>query len=205
MNKKEAEAFARKLDFEKSKGLVVAIAQDADTGEVLMQAFMNREALLRTLTSGEMWYYSRSRGRLWKKGETSGCIQRVIDFSSDCDLDAVLFRVVQIGNACHMGKTSCFSEFRQQSFSIGDLARIIMDRKKNPCEGSYTCKLLGDEKLLLEKIREESGELIEAAEDGKKGEIVWEACDLLYHMFVLLAEKGITLNDVCNELRRRRR
>lgn len=209
MKKKDAEAFAARMDFAKGNGLIVAMAQDAVTSAVLMQAFMDWEALVKTLTSGQMWYYSRSRKKLWRKGETSGCTQKLVDFSADCDRDALLFRVEQTGVACHTGSKTCFNEFtrKNNAFSLRELEQVIRERQTSPANtsrNSYTCKLLKNEKLLLKKIGEESAELIVAASAETRKEVVWEASDLVYHLLVLLALKGVRLSDLETELARRR-
>ncbi|MEW6329595.1 MAG: bifunctional phosphoribosyl-AMP cyclohydrolase/phosphoribosyl-ATP diphosphatase HisIE [Candidatus Micrarchaeota archaeon] len=201
ITKARAEKIACKIDFGKCRGLVPAIAQAAD-GEVLMLAFMSREALVRTLTTGKMWYYSRSRRKLWRKGETSGNEQLVEKLYIDCDNDALLFRVRQIGSACHTGKSNCFGTPRK--FSLEELFRVIWERRKNPRKNSYTNKLLRDEDRIYGKIEEESNELIEVARGGKKKEIIWEAGDVLYHLLVLLARKNVKLGEVLAELERRR-
>ncbi|MEM3555998.1 MAG: bifunctional phosphoribosyl-AMP cyclohydrolase/phosphoribosyl-ATP diphosphatase HisIE [Candidatus Micrarchaeia archaeon] len=204
MNLKEAEETADTLDFKKGRGLIVAVAQDSESKEVLMVAFMNRNAFLKTLTTGRMWYYSRSRKKLWMKGETSGNFQLVEGFRVDCDADAVLFKVKQIGNACHTGNRTCFFK-NEKELSLEELFSLILDRKKFPRDGSYTNELLRKQRKLLAKIKEESDELTEAVEFKSKKEVIWEACDLLYHVLVLLAKKEVNLNDVYLELGRRRR
>ncbi len=203
MNKRRAEKLAGGVDFEKCGGLVPAIAQAVD-GEVLMLAFMNREALVRTLTTGKMYYYSRSRKKLWRKGETSGNGQLVENFYIDCDNDALLFKVRQIGSACHTGKSNCFGAPKTKKFTLEELFRVIEGRKRNPQKNSYTNALLKNEKKIYEKIYEESEELVEAARRGKKSEIVWEAGDVLYHLLVLLAKKNVGFGEVLAELEMRR-
>jgi len=205
MKLKQAREIADRLNFEKGRGLVTAIAQDSGSREVLMVAFMNRDAFLKTVTTGRMWYYGRSRKRLWMKGESSGNIQLVENFYTDCDGDSVLFGVKQKGNACHTGNRTCFFRTygKRKYVSVDELFSIILDRKMRPKRGSYTNELLRNEEKLLGKIREESDELIEAAELKDKDEVVWEACDLLYHMLVLLARKDISLNDIYTELGKR--
>lgn len=206
MRLKEAEEIAERLDFEKGSGLVTAVVQDSMSREVLMVAFMDREAFLKTVTTSRMWYYSRSRKKLWMKGESSGNTQRVENFCIDCDGDAVLFRVKQRGNACHSGNRTCFfREYgeRGRFLSLDELFSIILDRKNKSRRGSYTNELLREQKKLLGKIKEESDELIEAAELKGKREVVWEACDLLYHTLVLLAKKDLSLKEIYAELDRR--
>lgn len=203
MRCREAERIASRINFRKGDGLVPAIAQSAG-GEVLMLAFMNRDALLKTLTSGRMWYYSRSRKKLWEKGESSGNAQRWESFSVDCDADSLLFRVAQRGNACHTGNRTCFyTEYgKQTSLSLDELYSLVLDRKKNMRENSYTCKLLRDERKLLGKIDEESAELVRAVGEGRR-QVIWESCDVLYHMLVLLAKENVSMEEIYRELGRR--
>ncbi|MFA6035382.1 MAG: bifunctional phosphoribosyl-AMP cyclohydrolase/phosphoribosyl-ATP diphosphatase HisIE [Candidatus Micrarchaeia archaeon] len=206
LGKKAAIAFAGKIDFEKQAGLVPAIAQALD-GKVLMLAYMNSIALARTLTSGNLWYYSRSRNQLWRKGEKSGNTQTLLGFAKDCDSDALLFTVEQKGPACHTGNETCFTSdgCNPQSFSLGELFSLIEERKKLRNKKSYTCRLLADKNLLSSKIYEEAAELAEAFNEKPKKEVVWEASDLLYHLMVLLAARGVSLRDVEQELGRRRK
>lgn len=192
------------------KGLIAAIAQDYESGEVLMQAFMNREAVEKTLETGYAHYYSRSRQTLWKKGETSGHTQKVVTAFLDCDKDCILLKVRQKGVACHTGTYSCFSEQIKGGENeigaemFGKLQRIVEDRKRNPEEGSYTSFLFarGIDKI-AKKTGEEAVELVIAAKNGDKEEIVGECADLFYHTLVLLADAGVKLSDVCAELEKR--
>ena len=200
---------ADELKFDE-KGLIAAIAQDYESGEVLMQAFMNREAVEKTFETGYAHYYSRSRASLWKKGETSGNTQKVITAYLDCDKDCILLKVRQKGVACHTGMYSCFSqqvkgdENEIGAEMFGKLQRIVEDRKKNPEEGSYTSFLFarGIDKI-AKKAGEEAVELVIASKNDDKGEVIGEAADFLYHMMVLLAEKGVKLSEVCSELYKR--
>ncbi|WP_409227131.1 bifunctional phosphoribosyl-AMP cyclohydrolase/phosphoribosyl-ATP diphosphatase HisIE [Gudongella sp. SC589] len=188
-------------------GLVPAIAQDIATGEVLMLAYMNKEALDLTLETGIAHYYSRSRQCLWKKGETSGNIQEVRGFYYDCDGDTILLKVNQSGVACHTGSYSCF--FNQVmgaetgADTISKLYGIIAERKANPKEGSYTGYLFekGLDKI-LKKIGEESSEVIIGAKNNKE-ELIYESSDLIYHLMVLLVDQGVTLEDIYMELKGR--
>lgn len=194
-------------------GLVPAVAVDARTGRVLMLAYMNREALERTRTSGEAWYWSRSRGRLWRKGEGSGHVQRVREIRVDCDADALLLVVDQTGPACHTGHPTCF--FRgadgaerpevETADILDELTQVIAGRAGARPEGSYTARLLsGGAPAVAAKITEEAEELVQAARGEPDGRVVEEAADLLYHSLVLLAARGLALDDVRAELRRRR-
>ena len=196
-----------------SDGLIPVVAQDARTGRVLMLAYMNGEALERTRSSGEAWYWSRSRRRLWRKGEESGHKQRVREIRVDCDQDALLLIVEQTGPACHTGHGSCF--FRNAEGEerpdvpaadiLDEMAGVIAERAATLPEGSYTAELLrGGEAAVATKVAEESEELIRAAREESTGRVAEEAADLLYHSLVLMAFRGLTLDDVRAELRRRR-
>ena len=192
------------------KGLICAIAQDYESGEVLMQAYMDREAVEKTFSTGYAHYYSRSRQSLWKKGETSGNTQKVITAYLDCDKDCILLKVKQKGVACHTGTYTCFSEqVKGEDNQIGaemfgKLQRIVDDRKRNPEEGSYTSFLFarGIDKI-AKKAGEEAVELVIASKNDDKGEVIGEAADFLYHMMVLLRKKDVKLSEVCSELYKR--
>jgi phosphoribosyl-ATP pyrophosphohydrolase/phosphoribosyl-AMP cyclohydrolase len=197
-------------------GLAPVVIADASDGAVLTLAYANREALERTLATGSTWLWSRSRGELWNKGATSGNTQRVVSVSVDCDADALLYRVVPSGPACHTGAPSCFAttltlenaetEPVGEVFAraVGALARTIEARKANPPPGSYTAKLFaGGVDRISKKIGEEATEVVIAAKNDDRAELVWETADLLYHTLVLLAERGIALDDVGAELSRR--
>lgn len=192
------------------KGLLTAIAVDAENNEVLMQAFMNLDALRATIESGYATYYSRSRQKLWKKGETSGNTQKVVEIKYDCDMDSVLLRVVQNGAACHTGNRSCFYRSLGECEHIADgkifydIAETIKKRKAEPKEGSYTNYLFdkGIEKI-CKKVGEESTEAVIAAIKGDKEELVGEISDIAYHLLVLMEASGIEIKDVAAELMKR--
>ena len=197
-------------------GLAPVVIVDATTGAVLTLAYANREALARTLATGSTWLWSRSRGELWNKGATSGNTQRVLSVSADCDADALLYRVVPIGPSCHTGAAASFARKRPLdgavaipddatfAAAVGALARTIASRKRDPVEGSYTAKLFaGGVDRIGKKIGEEATEVVIAAKNADRGELVWETADLLYHTLVLLAERGIALDEVGAELSRR--
>lgn len=241
-------------------GLIPAIVQDHVTGEVLMMAYMNAEAVRRTLDTRETWFWSRSRQKFWHKGETSGNVQRVLEISYDCDRDTLLLKVEQKGAACHEGYFSCFhnligtdgevaiigekyfdpekvygktgsdktvtppvaaagdgpgvkegtatpaGEGKCGSIILDELYRVILERKKHSPEESYTAKLLskGTDKI-LEKIGEEATEVIIAAKNDNLKELVAESADLLYHLLVLLADRGVDMDRVYGELSGRRK
>ena len=193
-----------KLKFDE-KGLIPAIIVDAETGAVLMLAYMNQESLQISISEGRTCFWSRSRNSLWRKGESSGNIQHIVGIKTDCDKDALAVLVKKDGPACHTGADSCFSEdvFSGDAlpFSLDGLYRIIGDRKENHTPGSYTTYLFekGVDKI-LKKIGEEATEVIIAAKAGDKGETIYEIADLLYHTMVLMTEMEITPQDVIKEL-----
>jgi phosphoribosyl-ATP pyrophosphohydrolase/phosphoribosyl-AMP cyclohydrolase len=199
------------LDFEKGGGLVSVVVQDATSGAVLMTAFADREALERTIETGEMHFRSRSRG-LWHKGATSGNTQRVASLVADCDGDAVLARVVPAGPACHTGTTSCFPETALPADAIAELdATIAVRLTAAPAHAtsddrpSYTRRLAEDRNLRLKKLGEECAELVVACADNDRTRAVEEAADLVYHMLVALQSVGASLDDVRRTLAARRR
>jgi phosphoribosyl-ATP pyrophosphohydrolase/phosphoribosyl-AMP cyclohydrolase len=190
-------------------GLVPVIAQDADSGEVLMLAYANREAVAATLQTKEAHYFSRSRGALWRKGETSGHRQEVIEVRYDCDGDALLYRVRQTGPACHTGARSCFyrSLGGVPTASLGEvlalLERVVAERLRELPEGSYVARL-HDQGLgrVAQKVIEEAGEsAIAALQEPRK--LVSEAADLLFHLTLLLRERDVSLQEVAEELLKR--
>ena len=195
-----------------SDGMVPVVVQDYRTDEVLMVAYMNEEAFNTTISSGKMTYYSRSRKALWMKGETSGHIQYVKSLTADCDFDTILAKVSQIGVACHTGAPSCFfNEIVKKEYAeknplqvFEDVYSIIADRKIHPKEGSYTNYLFdkGIDKI-LKKVGEEATEIVIAAKNPEPEEIIYEISDFLYHAMVLMVEKGVTWEDVTQELAQR--
>ena len=227
-----------------SNGLIPAVVQQHDTGEVLMVAYMNAESLAKTLETGYTWFWSRSRQKYWQKGESSGHVQRVLEVRYDCDADTLLVLVDQVGpGACHTGERSCFYRTLEGltpavatsatpaaapivtpaaspvaaapvappvATPLGDvlseLAALLEERKRELPEGSYTTQLLsGPQDKLLKKIAEESGEVIIAARDRDRGQLTYEAADLLYHLLVVLTREGVTAGDLAAELAGRRR
>jgi phosphoribosyl-ATP pyrophosphohydrolase/phosphoribosyl-AMP cyclohydrolase len=188
------------------EGMIPVVVQDVKNNNVLMLAYMNDESLEQTKKTGYMHYWSRSRDALWKKGETSGNVQKVIELMTDCDGDAMLARVEQTGVACHTGTYSCFSKDPiPPSDIITNLWRVFEERKASQSDSSYTVKLMRNRNLLLKKIAEESSEVIIAAKDKERKEIVYEAADLLYHLMVLLYDEGISMQDIYIELEGRRK
>ena len=200
-----------------SNGLIPAIIRDDSSGEVLMMAYMNRESLEKTLDTGYTWFYSRSRKEFWNKGATSGNTQKVLDVSYDCDADCLLIQVEQKGVACHTGEKSCFynkiiaaeKEAGSEPENLGETLKavyeVILDRQQKRPEKSYTTYLFdkGQDKI-LKKIGEEAAEIIIASKSDNKEEVIYECGDFIYHMLVLLANHGLTLDDLAKELNKRR-
>lgn len=194
------------------RGLVPAIVQDYLDGTVLMMAWMNQESLQKTLETQETWFWSRSRQEFWHKGATSGHIQKVQSIRYDCDSDALLISVEQVGDiACHTGERSCFHQIEGKiapppGDTLSQLFQVICDRRDNPIESSYTCKLLaGGDNKILKKIGEESAEVVMAFKDDEPEAIAGEVADLLYHTLVALAHHQVDLKSVYRKLQERRR
>ncbi|WP_414517855.1 bifunctional phosphoribosyl-AMP cyclohydrolase/phosphoribosyl-ATP diphosphatase HisIE [Nostoc sp. PCC 9305] len=193
------------------RGLVPAIVQDYLDGTVLMMAWMNQESLQKTLETEETWFWSRSRQELWHKGATSGHIQKVQSIRYDCDSDALLIGVEQLGDvACHTGERSCFHQIEGEIVSppgdtLSQLFQIICDRRDHPTESSYTCKLFaGGDNKILKKIGEETAEVVMAFKDDEADAIAGEVADLLYHTLVALAHHQVDLKSVYRKLQERR-
>jgi len=187
-------------------GLIPAIVQDYYTGKVLTLAYMNQESLQVSIEEKRTCFYSRSRRELWRKGETSGNVQHIVNITADCDYDALVIEVIKDGPACHLGTDSCFTndiyqDAEAKRFSLTDLYQLIEGRKSNPQEGSYTSYLFnkGAEKI-LKKVGEESTEVTIAAMKGNREETVFEIADLAYHLLVLMVEQGIKPADIEREL-----
>jgi phosphoribosyl-ATP pyrophosphohydrolase/phosphoribosyl-AMP cyclohydrolase len=187
------------LDFGKSGGMLPVVAQHALTGEVLMLAFATREALVRTLESGQMWYWSRSRSELWQKGATSGNTQKLISLHGDCDSDSVLARVQPSGPSCHTNAFSCFDA----PPVLAALAHVLAARATDRPEGSYTARLLSDRNLRLKKLGEEATELALACADDDAVRVAEEAADLMYHVLVACTGAGVDTNGVLKALEAR--
>lgn len=194
------------------RGLVPAIVQDYLDGTVLMMAWMNQESLQKTLETGETWFWSRSRENLWHKGATSGHLQKVRSIRYDCDSDALLIGVEQLGDiACHTGERSCFHQVdgtitAPPADTLSQLFQVICDRRDNPSEDSYTCKLFaGGDNKILKKIGEESAEVVMACKDDEPDAIAGEVADLIYHTLVALAHHHVDLKAVYRKLQERRK
>lgn len=188
-------------DFDKGDGLLSVILQDWHTKQVLMNGFMNKEAYQKTIDENVVWFYSRTKERLWKKGESSGNIQTVKEMALDCDQDALLIQVEPHGPTCHLGTQSCFGD---DYFSLQSLEKIVENKIDNPQEGSYT-KYLTDEGMdkILKKCGEEMTEIVIAAKNDDKKEVIDETSDLLYHLLVMLQQQGVTLKEVEKNLEER--
>jgi phosphoribosyl-AMP cyclohydrolase / phosphoribosyl-ATP pyrophosphohydrolase len=189
-------------------GLLPCVVQDWDTGEVLTVAYMNEEALARTRETGETWFWSRSRRELWHKGATSGNVQKVRELRWDCDADTLLALVDPAGPACHTGERTCFHNGASAPApheALPALERVIAERRARPHAGSWTVKLLDDPPLIGAKVQEEAEEVARAARDESDERVAEEAADLLYHLTVLMASRGLSLADAFEVLNARRR
>ena len=192
------------------KGLVPVVVQDAHTKEVLTVAYMNKESLVKTIESGETWFYSRSRQELWHKGATSGHTQKVVAIKTDCDQDALVVEVLPDGPACHNGTTTCFTEVVQQNAEVGSvemiakLVSVIEKREQEMPVGAYTTYLFdkGIDKI-CKKVGEEATEVVIGAKNRDVEEVKWEAADLIYHLLVLLQEQKVSIYDVLHVLKKR--
>ncbi len=188
--------------------LTPCIVQDSRSGEVLTLAYMNEEALERTRASGEMWFWSRSRGELWHKGETSGNVQRLRALRYDCDNDAFVALVEPAGPACHTGERTCFYRGDMQpapAEALPGLERTIAERRAADPGESYTARLLSDPAQIGEKVQEEAEEVARAAREETDERVAEESADVLYHLAVLLAARGLSLSDAYEVLNERRR
>ena len=214
---------AAKVQFDE-RGLVPCVMQDARSGEVLTLAYMNDEALQLTLETREIHFYSRSRREIWRKGGTSGNIQRVRQVRYDCDGDALVALVDPVGPACHTGERSCFYRDLEGSADAGvdapgvpgepaplpyealaALERTLISRQRNRPDGSYTVELLDDPRLASDKVREEAGEVVKAAHSESEERVAEEGADVVYHLAVLLLSRGVSMAEVLQILNRRRR
>ena len=193
------------LDFDKMDGLVPAIIQDADTAKVLMLGFMNREAYDKTMETGKVTFYSRTRNRLWTKGEESGNFLHVVSVKADCDRDTLLIQVHPVGPVCHTGTDTCWGEKNEQPVMfLKELQDFINVRHTEMPEGSYTTSLFrsGVNKM-AQKVGEEAVETVIEACNGTDDRLIYESADLLYHLIVLLTSKGYSIEDIARELKER--
>ncbi|MFD2760048.1 bifunctional phosphoribosyl-AMP cyclohydrolase/phosphoribosyl-ATP diphosphatase HisIE [Lentibacillus juripiscarius] len=191
------------------QGLIPAIIQDMETGNVLTHAYMNRESLEITLETGETWFYSRKRRKVWHKGETSGNRQKIHEIRYDCDQDALLIKVHPLGPACHTGEPTCFHHTLKEAdptgqMTLNELAALIKKRRADAEEGSYTTYLFseGMDKI-LKKIGEETSEVIIGAKNNSRDEMIWEIADLSYHTLVLMELMDISISEIRQELAKR--
>ena len=192
------------MDVQFRNGLVPAIVRDARSGAILTLAYMNEESLQRTIESGETWFWSRSRNKLWKKGDTSGNTQRVVNIAADCDRDALVVTVIPAGPACHDGSPSCFRDVPEPTATLQALESVLRQRQEQRPSGSYSSYLFdsGVDKI-LKKIGEEATEVVIAAKGENTERVVSEVADLVFHLSVLLVERGSSWNDVAAELEKR--
>lgn len=191
------------INFSKLNGLVPCVVQDAKTSKVLMLGFMNDEAYQKTLREKRLTFYSRSKQRLWTKGETSGNFLELVDTLIDCDNDTLLFKVNPKGPACHTGADTCFNE-KNDAWDLSSLEAVIKHRKANPKAGSYTNSLLESGiNRVAQKVGEEAIEVVIEAKDNNKDKFLGETADLMYHYLVLLTAKGYSLSDVLDVLKKR--
>jgi len=195
--------FSKKINWKKIQNLVPAVIQSVVDGKVLMLGYMDKDALKKTLRTKKVWFYSRTKGRLWMKGETSGNILKVVNVRLDCDGDALLVEVIPKGNTCHLRTASCFGDAAYKDVFAG-LYAVIDKRKKSMPKGSYTAFLFkkGIDKICA-KVGEESGEVIKAAQKESKKRLVEESVDLLYHLFVLDSSKGVDFDEILSEIIKR--
>ena len=192
------------LDFTKGDGLIPAIVQNAISGRVLMLGYMNREALEETIKTGKVTFWSRSKNRLWTKGETSGNYLNLVDMTDDCDHDSVLILADPVGSTCHLGRESCFGEIRHAHEFLAELERILASRKNASAETSYTASLYArGTKRIAQKVGEEAVETALAATVHDREETINEASDLLYHLLVLLQQENLSLGVIAANLQKR--
>jgi len=194
------------IDFEKMDGLVPAIIQDARTDKVLMLGFMNEEAYQRTVESKKVTFWSRSRQELWTKGETSGNYLNVVEILNDCDHDTLLVKAIPDGPTCHTGADTCWNETNEANplYFLTELSDFIEKRHEEMPEGSYTTKLFSSGiNKIAQKVGEEALETVIEATNGTNENLIYEAGDLLYHLIVMLTEKGLRIEDIAKELHRR--
>jgi phosphoribosyl-ATP pyrophosphohydrolase/phosphoribosyl-AMP cyclohydrolase len=197
----------KQLNFAKLDGIIPVVVQDVETKAVLMLGFMNEEALRKTIESKKVTFWSRTKKRLWEKGEVSGNTLKLISISADCDNDALLILAKPQGPTCHTGAYSCFGSEKQNGLEfLQELFDLIVARKKELPKNSYTTSLFKKGLVkILAKVKEESDEVLQAAKKETKKRLIEESSDLLYHLFVLLAQKNISLTDIIQELQRRKK
>ena len=193
------------LDFEKMGGLIPAIVQDNNTNKVLMLGFMNEEALEQTLSSGKVTFFSRTKNRLWMKGETSGNTLSVVSITPDCDNDTLLIKAIPAGPVCHLGTDTCFGEKNEEDIMFMKYLQNFIERRRHEMpEGSYTTTLFQKGiNRMAQKVGEEAVETVIEATNGTEDRLIYEASDLIYHLIVLLTSKGLRIDDLARELKKR--
>ena len=193
------------LDFEKMGGLIPAIVQDNNTNKVLMLGFMNEEALEQTLSSGKVTFFSRTKNRLWMKGETSGNTLSVVSITPDCDNDTLLIKAIPAGPVCHLGTDTCFGEKNEEDIMFLKYLQNFIERRRHEMpEGSYTTTLFQKGiNRMAQKVGEEAVETVIEATNGTEDRLIYEASDLIYHLIVLLPSKGLRIDDLARELKKR--
>ncbi|EGR9008145.1 bifunctional phosphoribosyl-AMP cyclohydrolase/phosphoribosyl-ATP diphosphatase HisIE [Vibrio vulnificus] len=203
----EVSSLAERINWEKVDGLVPAIVQDFQSSQVLMMGYMNQEALVKTGETGQVTFFSRTKERLWTKGETSGNVLQLVNMSLDCDNDTLLVKVNPIGPTCHTGTTTCWDgdpQEESQMVWLHQLEQLLAARKSADPDSSYTASLYArGTKRISQKVGEEGVEVALAATSGDKTELVCESADLIYHLLVLLQDQGLSMNDVINKLKER--
>ncbi|EHH1102467.1 bifunctional phosphoribosyl-AMP cyclohydrolase/phosphoribosyl-ATP diphosphatase [Vibrio parahaemolyticus] len=203
----EVSSLSERINWEKVDGLVPAIVQDFQSSQVLMMGYMNQDALAKTGETGQVTFFSRTKERLWTKGETSGNVLQLVNISLDCDNDTLLVRVNPIGPTCHTGTTTCWDGDEQEESQmvwLHQLEQLLAARKSADPDSSYTASLYArGTKRISQKVGEEGVEVALAATSGDKAELVCESADLIYHLLVLLQDQGLSMNDVVNKLKER--
>ncbi|MGF1850438.1 bifunctional phosphoribosyl-AMP cyclohydrolase/phosphoribosyl-ATP diphosphatase HisIE [Vibrio satsumensis] len=207
LSKTEVGALSERINWEKVDGLVPAIVQDYQSSQVLMMGYMNPAALEKTGETGNVTFFSRTKERLWTKGETSGNVLQLQNIALDCDSDTLLIKVNPIGPTCHTGTTTCWDGDKQEESQmvwLHQLEQLLAARKDADSESSYTASLYArGTKRISQKVGEEGVEVALAATSGDKAELVCESADLIYHLMVLLQDQGLSMNDVVNKLKER--
>ena len=203
----EVNTLAERINWDKVDGLVPAIVQDFQSSQVLMMGYMNQDALAKTGETGQVTFFSRTKERLWTKGETSGNVLQLVNISLDCDNDTLLVKVNPIGPTCHLGTTTCWDSDPQEESQmvwLHQLEQLLAARKSADPDSSYTASLYArGTKRISQKVGEEGVEVALAATSGDKAELVCESADLIYHLMVLLQDQGLSMNDVVNKLKER--
>ncbi|TMX47392.1 bifunctional phosphoribosyl-AMP cyclohydrolase/phosphoribosyl-ATP diphosphatase HisIE [Vibrio sp. Hep-1b-8] len=203
----EVNTLAERIDWDKVGGLVPAIVQDFQSSQVLMMGYMNQDALAKTGETGQVTFFSRTKERLWTKGETSGNVLQLKNIALDCDNDTLLVKVDPIGPTCHTGTTTCWDADQQEETQmvwLHQLEQLLAARKDADPESSYTAHLYSrGTKRISQKVGEEGVEVALAATSGDKAELICESADLIYHLMVLLQDQGLSMNDVINKLKER--